>query len=213
MSKDMKFENLDRRLKYIDIFMQLDAEKDIPQYELPEGYTFATYDYGDRDDWISIEWSAKEFRSYAEGIDAWNRYYAKYEHQLPGRMFFVVAPNGEKIATASAFFDPKNPNDGKGWLHWVAIRRDHQGKGIARPLIAKALSRLRELGYGTLYVHTQTISWVAARLYMEFGFRPTAENAVESEFGYRMLRTLTNHPALADFEPVPVEDMLAEEEA
>ena len=204
----MKFDNLDRRLKYYEIIMELSAEKEIPTYDLPEGYTFATYQDGDRDDWIAIEWSAKEFFCYADGIDAWGRYYAKYEHILPGRMFFVVAPNGEKIATATAFFDPKNPDDGKAWLHWVAVRRDHQGKGLARPIIAKALSRLRELGHGTLYVPTQTTTWVAARLYMDFGFVPTAENAVESEFGYRILKTLTNHPTLAGFEPVSLEEML-----
>ena len=204
----MKFDNLDRRLKYYEIIMELSAEKDIPSYDLPEGYTFATYQDGDRDDWIAIEWSAKEFFCYADGINAWGRYYAKYESILPGRMFFVVAPNGEKVATATAFFDPKNPDDGKGWLHWVAVRRDYQSKGLARPIIAKALSRLRELGHGTLYVPTQTTTWVACKLYMDFGFRPTAENAAESEFGYRMLRTLLNHPALADFEPVSLEEML-----
>lgn len=188
--------------------MQLDSDKEIPDYALPEGYTFSTYNYNEREDWIGIEWSAKEFSSYADGIDAWNRYYARHETKLPGRMFFVIAPNGEKVATATAFFDPKNPNDGKGWLHWVAVRRDYQGKGLARPIIAKALKRLRELGHGTLYVPTQTTTWLACKLYMDFGFRPTAENAVESEFGYRMLKTLTNHPALADFEPVSIEEML-----
>ncbi len=204
----MKFDNLDRRLKYYEIIMELSAEKEIPEESLPEGYTFATYQDGDKEDWIIIEWSAKEFFCYADGINAWNRYFAKYENILPGRMFFVVAPNGEKVATASAFFDPKNPNDGKGWLHWVAVRRDHQGNGLARPIIAKALSRLRELGHETLYVPTQTTTWVACNLYMNFGFCPTAENAVESEFGYRMLKTLTDHPALADFEPVSIEEML-----
>ena len=204
----MQFDNLDRRLKYYEIIMELGEEKEIPRFSLPEGYTLQTYRPGDREEWIKIEWSAKEFFNYEQGVDAWNRYYAKYEDILPGRMFFMVAPNGEKVATATAFFDPKHPDDGKGWLHWVAVRRDHQGQGLARPIIAKALSRLRELGHGTLYVPTQTTTWVAARLYMDFGFRPTAENAVESAFGYRMLKTLTNHPALADFEPVETEDML-----
>ena len=213
MSKSMVFDNHDSRLKYYDIVMEMDADIPVQTCDLPEGYTFSTYNYNEREDWIGIEWSAKEFSSYADGIDAWNRYYARYENTLPGRMFFVVAPNGEKVATATAFFDPKNPDDGKGWLHWVAVRRDYQGKGLARPLIAKALSRLRELGHGTLYVHTQTTTWVACKLYMDFGFRPTAENAEKSAFGYRMLKTLTNHPALADFEPVSVEKMLAESEA
>ena len=208
----MKFDNHDSRLKYYDIVMELPSDIPVETYELPEGYTFSSYNFNDREDWISIEWSAKEFSSYADGIDAWNRYYAKYETQLPERMFFVTAPNGEKVATATAFFDPKTPNDGKGWLHWVAVRRDYQGKGLARPIISKALSRLRELRHGTLYVHTQTTTWVACKLYMDFGFRPTAENAIQSEFGYRMLKTLTNHPTLKDFKPVSVEEMLVKKD-
>ena len=207
----MQFDNNDRRLKYYELIMELPEEKEIDKFELPEGYSFATYAPGDKEDWISIEWSAKEFFSYEQGVDAWNRYYAGREDILPGRMFFVVAPNGEKVATATAFFDPKNPDDGKGWLHWVAVRREYQGKKLARPIIAKALSRLRELGHGKLYVPTQTHTWVAAKLYFDFGFRPTAENLIESEYGYRILKTLTNHPALADFEALPVEEMIVTE--
>ena len=41
-----------------------------------------------------------------------------------------------------------------------------QGKGLARPLIAHTLRRLRALGYGEIFVSTQTTTWVAARLYM-----------------------------------------------
>lgn len=207
----MKFDNHDHRLKYYELIMELDAEKEIDTFELPEGYSFATYSDGDREDWISIEWSAKEFSSYEQGVDAWNRYYAGREDMLPGRMFFVVAPNGEKVATATAFFDPKNPHDGKGWLHWVAVRREYQGKKLARPIIAKALSRLRELGHGKLYVPTQTNTWVAAKLYLDFGFRPTAENMLESEFGYRMIKTLTNHQALSSMEDLPEEELIAPE--
>lgn len=208
----MIFDNHDSRLKYYHIVMRLDADKTIASYDLPEGYSFCTYADGDRDTWIAIEKSAKEFSKYEEGVSAWQAYYAKFTDVLPGRMFFITAPNGEKVATATAFFDPKDP-EGEGWLHWVAVRRDYQGKGLARPLIAKALHRLRELGYGDIYVSTQTTTWVAARLYMDFGFRPTAKNIEESEFGYRMLKTLTNHPALADFEPVSEEEMLAENES
>ena len=207
----MQFDNNDRRLKYYELIMELPADKQIDKFDLPKGYSFATYAPGDKEDWINIEWSAKEFFSYEQGVDAWNRYYAGREDILPGRMFFVVAPNGEKVATATAFFDPKKPDDGKGWLHWVAVRREYQGKKLARPIIAKALSRLRELGHGKLYVPTQTHTWVAAKLYIDFGFRPTAENLIESEFGYRMLKTLTNHPALADFEALPVEEMIVTE--
>ena len=203
----MTLDNLDRRLKYYHLVMRLPANAEIAAYPLPEGYAFTTYADGDRDTWIAIEQSAKEFDRYEEGIDAWAHYYARYTDCLPGRMQFIAAPNGEKVATATAFFDPEKP-DGDGWLHWVSVRRDHQGRGLARPLISHTLRRLRALGYGEIYVSTQTTTWVAARLYMEFGFRPTEENLRESLFGWRILKTLTNHPALAALEPVSPAEML-----
>ncbi len=203
----MTLDNHDSRLKYYHLLMQLAADVEIPEYPLPDGYAFTTYADGDRDTWIAIEQSAKEFDSYAQGLDAWARYYSRFTDRLPGRMLFITAPNGEKVATATAFFDPKAP-DGDGWLHWVAVRRDHQGKGLARPLISRTLRRLRELGYGKLYVSTQTTTWVAARLYMDFGFRPTAENWKESLLGWRILKTLTHHPALSALEPLSLTEML-----
>lgn len=33
----------------------------------------------------------------------------KHEDVLPDRMFFIVDPNGKKVATATAFFDEKLP--------------------------------------------------------------------------------------------------------
>lgn len=204
----LTFDNHDSRLKYYHLVMRLPAEAEIPDCPLPEGYAFAAYRDGDRDTWIGIEQSAREFDCYAEGLDAWARYYADFTALLPERMLFITAPSGEKVATATAFFDPKAP-DGNGWLHWVSVRRDYQGRGLARPLIAQTLRRLRELGYGEVFVSTQTTTWVAARLYMDFGFRPTEENFRESLFGWRMLKTLTDHPALRALEPVSLAEMLA----
>lgn len=203
----MTLDNLDRRLKYYHLVLRLSAEAEIPAYPLPEGFSFTTYADGDRDTWIAIEQSAKEFDRYEQGLEAWAHYYARYTDRLPGRMQFIEAPNGEKVATATAFFDPEAP-DGDGWLHWVSVRRDMQGKGLARPLIAHTLRRLRALGYGEIFVSTQTTTWVAARLYMDFGFRPTEENLAESLFGWRILKTLTNHPALAALEPVAEKETL-----
>ena len=75
-------------------------------------------------------------------------------------------------------------------------------------VVVQTGSRLRALGYGEIFVSTQTTTWVAARLYMDFGFRPTEENLRESLLGWRILKTLTNHPALAALEPVSEAEML-----
>lgn len=46
-----------------------------------------------------------------------------------------------------------------GWLHWVAVRREYQGKGLAKPLIYHTLQIMRNLGYPAAKVHTQTTGW------------------------------------------------------
>lgn len=121
----LHLDNHDSRLKYYHLFMTMPAKTEIPHYDLPAGYSFTTYTRGDRDTWIEIEKSAKEFSTFEEGVDAWQRYYGKHEDVLPDRMFFIVDPNGKKVATATAFFDEKLPG---GWLHWVSVSRDAQAR-------------------------------------------------------------------------------------
>ena len=97
---------------------------------------------------------------------AWKNYYGGREEELTDRMLFIEDSSGEKVATATAFYDSRDTS-GAGWLHWVAVKRTQQGKGLARPLISKALHRLTELGYTDIKVPTQTNTWVAAKLYLD----------------------------------------------
>ena len=128
-----QLDNHDGRIEFYELMLQADITgmQEIP---LPEGYTYAFYQDGDRDAWIEIEKSAKEFSSYEEGLDAWQKFYASHTEELYGRMVFVVNPAGEKVATATAYYDIRGiDQSGDGWLHWVAVRRDEQGKGYRSP--------------------------------------------------------------------------------
>lgn len=108
----LHLDNHDSRLKYYHLFMTMPAKTEIPHYDLPAGYSFTTYTRGDRDTWIEIEKSAKEFSTFEEGVDAWQRYYGKHEDVLPDRMFFIVDPNGKKVATAKSCSCPPRPPRG-----------------------------------------------------------------------------------------------------
>mgnify|MGYP001390990129 CR=1 FL=1 len=121
-------------------------------------------------------------------------------------MFFIVNKKGEKVGTASAFYDIYGKDlSGAGWVHWVSVRREYQGKGLARPLISHALKILKSLGYTKAKVPTQTITWLACKLYLDFGFYPESENVKENLDGWRVIKTLTNHPKLEAFEPTNIE--------
>ncbi len=64
-----------------------------------------------------------------------------------------------------------------------------------------------ELGYTHAKIPTQTNTWLACKIYLDFGFVPVPENAVHSRDGWRMIRTLTKHAALKGFEELPRKEL------
>ena len=193
----MIFDNHDSRIRYVHLTMERDDLKAIAHYDLPQGYRFAYYQPGDEDSWIAIEISAKELKDFAQGREVWQKYYGGQEEKLTQRMLFIENAQGEKIATATAYDGP----DGVGQVHWVAVRREDQGKGLARPLISCVLERLAQLGHERAMLTTQTTTWVACQLYLQFGFHPSQRCMQQELEGWRILRALVDHPALAAFEP------------
>lgn len=205
----MKFDNHDSRIRHYQLVLERDLD-DLPEYALPAGYRFVFYRPGDRDTWIGIEKSAREFTDWEQGIAAWNKYYAAHEEELYNRMVFIENAAGEKVATATAYYDVIHHDpSGSGWLHWVAVRREYQGRGLSKPLVSHVLHLLRALGYTHGKVPTQTTTWLACKVYLDMGFRPIPENAVHSRDGWRIIRALTGHPALADFHPASLDEILA----
>ena len=202
------FDNHDPRLPYYPLRLERNLD-DLPEYALPAGYHFENYVPGDRETWIGIEKSAKEFSTHEEGEQAWQKYYSGHESEMERRMFFVVNTEGRKVATATAYYDVPNADDGiNGWLHWVAVCREDQGHHLSKPLIVHVLSYMQSLGYRRAVVPTQTTTWLACNVYMDLGFRPIRENAAANRKGWEIIKTLTYHPALAEFEEADVSDYL-----
>ena len=207
MKMGLAYDNHDSRIKYYELLLERDLDN-LAQYELPEGYRFAFYQHGDCDAWIAIEKSAKEFENYEQGLAAWNKYYATNEQELGNRMVFIENEKGKKVATATAYYDiTGRDQSGAGWLHWVAVQREYQGKRLSKPLIAHVLNIMRALGYTHAKIPTQTTTWLACKVYLDFGFRPLPQNAVNSKEGWRIVKTITNHPALDAFDPVSLKEI------
>ncbi|MBQ7520868.1 MAG: GNAT family N-acetyltransferase [Clostridia bacterium] len=201
-------DNHDFRIRYYELLLEADIG-DIPERPLPAGYSYAFYQDGDRDAWIDIEKSAREFSTVEEGERAWGRYYAGREEELKNRMVFAVNAEGKKVATATAFYDiTGRDTSGSGWLHWVAVRREEQGKGLSKPLITHVLSIMRKMGQTHAKIPTQTTTWVACKVYLDLGFRPIPKNLINSRDGWRIIRRLTEHPALVTLDPASDDEIL-----
>ncbi len=96
MKTHMQFDNHDDRIRYYELLTERDLDA-LPRFPLPEGYRFAFFRQGDRDNWIDIELSAKELMSYGQGLEVWNRYYGGNENALSDRMVFIENAEGEKV--------------------------------------------------------------------------------------------------------------------
>jgi len=121
------------------------------------------------------------------------------DQSLDLRVSSLPTNEGEKIATATAFYDihgRDTSND--GWLHWVAIKREYQGKGLSKPLITYVLNVMKNLGYSHAKIPTQTNTWLACKVYLDLGFLPVKENLEHSYEGWKIVKELTGHSALKD---------------
>ena len=203
----------DGRIRYYELMLQADITGMV-EIPLPEGYTYAFYQDGDRDAWIEIEKSAKEFSSYEEGLNAWQKFYASHTDELYNRMVFVVNEAGEKVATATAYYDIRGiDQSGDGWLHWVAVRREWQGKGLSKPMISHVIQVMKQLGYTRAKIPTQSTTWLAVKVYLDLGFRPIEKNYIRCRDGWRIVKRLTDHPALSDLDPAGDEEVIRSEDS
>lgn len=194
----MKLETLDHNIKYYPLHLIKDNLDNIEVYPLKEGYSFVFYQDGDKDKWIDIGRNDGEFDNYEEGLNAWNTYYQGHESELYNRLIFIKKDN-EYIGTATAYYDVKGNDDPSiARLHWVGIKRKYQGQGLSKPLISFTLNQLKKLGYTKTKIATQPNSWLACKIYLDFGFLPTEEN----KEGWKIVKTITNHPSLKEYETV-----------
>ena len=96
--------------------------------------------------------------------------------------------------------------------HWVSVRREYQGRGLAKPLISHVLEIMRGLGYTRAKIPTQTTTWLACKVYLDLGFLPIPENAVQSRNVWRIVKELSYHVSLSDFEPAALGEILNDDQ-
>ena len=124
------------------------------------------------------------------------------ESVLADRMHFVCDPDGEPIATTTAWFADKDPASLGGVVHNVAIKSTHDGRGLSKPLLAAVLLRMRELGHVDCQLGTSTARFPAINLYVKFGFVPLSRSAVEYR-AWRELQPLLRETIVVPFNFTP----------
>lgn len=197
--------NLDNTIKYYELLMSYEDTSKYINFELPIGFHFTFFEEGDELDWVNIHIESGEFSSVEQGLEYFHKFYDYFYNELDKRLIFIVDNESlEKIGTATISKLEEAEYGYFAAVDWVAIKKSYQGRKLSKPLITKLISVSNELGYSKIILHTQTTTWLAAKLYLDFGFVPLN---IEDVVGWRILSTLTNHDKLKDIEPFPLEEI------
>lgn len=161
---------LDRSVPYFNVIMKRQPGRPIPECPLPAGYAIARFIPGNEESWAEIEASVGEFDSAGEAIRYFRQTYMPLPDELGKRLLFVENERGEAVGTIMCWWDytgvRRDPS-----VHWFAVKRGFQGLGLGKALVAACLREMIRLeGDRDIYLHTQTWSYKAVRLYSRFGF-------------------------------------------
>jgi ribosomal protein S18 acetylase RimI-like enzyme len=157
-------------MKYIPLVMVRDHMDGIPAFACPPGCTIRTFVRGDEQRWARIEWLAGEFPDQEQALRQFTSEYGPYLSLLEDRGFFLEDSHGEAIGTATAWHNDFEGEE-RGRVSWVGIVPAYQGHGLAKPLLSAVMARLAR-DYRKAYLTTQTTSYRAINLYLNFGFEP-----------------------------------------
>lgn len=161
----------------VGVMMVRRTLQDVVSQPVPAGFQVRRYLPGDEAAWTRI-WSAADVFGQATP-KTFHSEFGKEMAALPERMFFLCDAAGREVGTATAWFGRPEVDAEAGMVHWVAIVPEMQGRGLAKPLMAAVLCRLRELGHLRAYLMTQERRVAAIKLYLDLGFDPEVRSDQE----------------------------------
>ena len=150
--------------------MRRDNLDGIPEYPPPEGWRLRWFRRGDERHWLEIHEEADKISDIHAGLH--RQEFGDGLDELSRRQVFLVSPEGAVTGTVTAWWNDEFYGERWGRIHWLAIRPEHQGKGLAKPLMTAVCQRLKELGHDRAYLTTSTARVAAVGLYRKFGFVP-----------------------------------------
>ncbi|MCB8943354.1 MAG: GNAT family N-acetyltransferase [Ardenticatenaceae bacterium] len=138
-----------------------------PVYTLPTPYTLRMYQPGDGAHWTEIHVVADAYSHITPELFA--EQFGTDEQVLAERQFYLLDGAKRPIGTATAW---PGWDDTWGMVHWVAIRPEAQGKGLAKGLMTAVCQKFLSLGQQKAHLGTANVRLPALNLYRHFGFQP-----------------------------------------
>ncbi|MGH7143009.1 MAG: GNAT family N-acetyltransferase [Planctomycetota bacterium] len=184
-------------MKNVRVTMLRESAQPTLQFDLPPEYRFRPFRSGDETTWTAIQRAAEPFLTIDDKL--FGEQFGAHPEALPERMLFVEsAADGAAIGTITAWWKP-GWRDGREWgqIHWVAIMPAHQGKGLSKPMMTRAMNLLLKYHVRAM-LSTSTGRLYAIKVYLDFGFVPAPEDLAQPETraAWQAVSRNLNHPLL-----------------
>ncbi len=187
----------EREQEHIPVVMVREDLTDPPSFPLPRGYRLRYYRNGEDHLWADIEVAVASFDARHRALACFEREFGQDRDGMEARCLFLEDTDSHAIGTSTAWYNDAFNGRDYGRIHWIAVRPEYQGRGLAKPLLAATLGRIAEL-HDRAYLTTQTTSVRAINLYLDFGFVPFETSSRCAE-GWAWLATVLGHPSLATY--------------
>ena len=179
-------------MKNYSVRMIREHMENIPQYPIPKGFGIRNYRPNEGYIWTRIQKAAEPYIKIDDGL-----FTREFKRDLPAmedRSFFLTTDAGEEIGTITAWWQ----DEGWGQIHWVAVHPDYQGRGLSKPMMSVAMTRLKQ-SHERCFLGTSTGRIAAVKVYLDFGFTPdlSLEN---SRNAWAEAASVLEHPLLVQLE-------------
>ncbi|MBS4197096.1 GNAT family N-acetyltransferase [Lederbergia citri] len=159
-------------MKSIPLKMVRNNLLNIPKYSLPDGFQIRLFERGDEQNWARIEASVDEFINEEAALEHFIKEFGSGIDEISKRCLFIENKHGEAIATTTAWYGDLNGNgEISGRIHWVSVVPEYQGKNLSKPLLSAAMNILAH-HHSKAYLTSQTTSYKAINMYLNYGFEP-----------------------------------------
>lgn len=161
---------INKTIPYFNVLMRYDGPPAIQAPTAPNGYRFRGYQDGDAFAWARMEVDNKDFDTYENAVNYFEKKYCAFPEKLAER--FVGLENADGcLCGAVICWDDDREGTSVSSVHWLITDPAEQGKGLGSALVQMLVYRFSQMNALPIYLHTQPWSYTAIGIYSKAGFR------------------------------------------
>ncbi len=170
--------------------------RDVPYFAFPEGYSIRPMRPGEAALWTDVQRDAEPYYPISDNM--FTHAFGSDLVATTWRCYLIMDDKDVAVGTISAWYDREFKGGDWGRIHFVAVRRAHQGKGLCKAAMTYTMQRMAEW-HERAMLTTQVQRLGAIKIYLGFGFVPDLDQPGARE-AWRRVQGKLGHPVLAGLE-------------